>query len=80
MRRNERLLFFEESYIDERIDVILLSGGSAKLPGLVPFIAQVSGKETQMANPWVGITKDTRFTVLNSEGCIFSVAVGLALR
>lgn len=74
------IAFFEETYKDERIDVILLSGGSAKLPGLVPFIAQTSGKETQMANPWVGITKDIRFSVLNNEGCVFSVAVGLALR
>jgi type IV pilus assembly protein PilM len=72
--------FFEEKQKGDHIEAILLSGGSAKLPGLVPFIAESLGVEVQIANPWVGITKDNRFSILNSEGPLFSVAVGLALR
>lgn len=74
------IAFFEETYEEEHIDVVLLSGGSAKLPGLVPYLTQIGGKETQLANPWVGITKDIRFSALNTEGPVFSVAVGLAVR
>lgn len=72
--------FFEERQKGDHIEVILLSGGSAKLPGIVPFFAESLGVEVQTANPWVGITKDARFSVLDGEGPLFSVAVGLALR
>jgi Tfp pilus assembly PilM family ATPase len=43
-------------------------------------MAEVLGIEIQMANPWLGIKKDARFAVLNAEGPLFSVAVGLSLR
>jgi len=72
--------FFEESYKNEHIGVILLTGGNAKLPGLIPYIAEHTGIEVQQGNPWVGIRKDARFSVLNAEGPLFAVAIGLALR
>jgi len=72
--------FFEEQYKNEHIGVILLSGGNAKLPGLIPYVAEATGIEVQQGNPWVGIRKDPRFAVLNAEGSLFSVAIGLALR
>jgi len=72
--------FFEESYKNEHIGVILLTGGNAKLPGLIPYIAESTGIEVQQGNPWVGIRKDARFSVLNAEGPLFAVAIGLALR
>jgi type IV pilus assembly protein PilM len=72
--------FFEETFKNEHIGVILLSGGNAKLPGLIPYLAENTGIEVQQGNPWVGIQKDPRFAVLNAEGSLFSVAIGLALR
>jgi len=72
--------FFEESYKNEHIGVMLLTGGNAKLPGLIPYFAEHTGIETQQGNPWVGIRKDPRFAVLNAEGPLFAVAIGLALR
>jgi len=72
--------FFEESYKNEHIGVIILTGGNAKLPGIIPYIAEGTGIEVQQGNPWVGIRKDPRFAVLNQEGAIFAVAIGLALK
>lgn len=74
------LAYYSEKHKDERIETVLLSGGTAKLPGMVVHIAQNIGMETQLANPWVGITKDERFRVLEGEGPTFTVSVGLSLR
>jgi len=74
------LAFYTEKHKDERVEVTLLSGGTAKLPGMVVYIAQNVGVEAQLANPWVGIKRDPRFAVLDKEGPTFTVAVGLALR
>jgi len=72
--------FFEERYKNEHIEAILVSGGGAKLPGLVSYVAQAVGIETQLSNPWVNVQKDLRFSVLDAEGPLFTVAVGLAMR
>lgn len=74
------IAFYQEKYKDERVEPIVLSGGTARLPGMVVYIAENLGIESQLANPWVGIEKDARFAVLDSEGPTFGVAVGLALR
>ncbi len=74
------LAFYTEHHKDEQVEAILLSGGTAKLPGMVVYIAQNVGLEAQLANPWVGIKRDARFSVLDKEGPTFAVAVGLALR
>jgi type IV pilus assembly protein PilM len=72
--------FYQERYPSDRIDVILLSGGTARLPGMVVYMAEQIGVETQLANPWYGIQMDPRFAGLVNEGPVYSVAVGLALK
>lgn len=74
------LAFYAEKHTDDRIETILLSGGTAKLPGMVVYIAQNVGIEAQLANPWVGIVKEERFRVLDGEGPTFTVSVGLSIR
>ncbi len=74
------LAYYGEKHKDERVEVTLLAGGTAKLPGMVVYIAQNVGIEAQLANPWVGIKRDPRFAVLDKEGATFTVSVGLALR
>lgn len=74
------MAFYSEKYKDEHVDTVILSGGTARLPGMVIYMAQALSCEVQLANPWVGIAKDARFNVLNTEGANFSIAVGLALR
>lgn len=72
--------FYQEKYKEERVETLLLTGGTARLPGMVVYIAQNLGIEAQLANPWVGINKEARFNVLDNEGPVFSVAVGLGIR
>lgn len=72
--------FYEEKYKDQHVETVILSGGSSRLPGMVTYLAEALGSEVQLVNPWVGLTRDPRFNVLNSEGPNFCVAVGLALR
>ena len=60
---------------------IVLSGGGAKLPGLVIYLANNLGLEVQEADPWYFVAKDKAIKAkLAVEGAIYSVAVGLALR
>lgn len=72
------LAFYQERYRGDRIELVILSGGTARLPGMTAYMAEHIGIEAQIANPWIGITKDPRFAVLDNEGAIFTVAVGLA--
>lgn len=74
------LAYYAEKHKDDRVETIVLSGGTAKLPGMVVYIAQSVGVEAQLANPWVGITREPRFRVLDGEGPTFAVACGLSLR
>lgn len=74
------ILFYQEHNKNEAVEVILLSGGTARLPGMVLYIAEATGVETQLGNPWVGIRRDQRFAVLDPEGPTFTVSIGLALR
>lgn len=74
------IAFFGEKYANERIEALILSGGSAKLPGIVSYMTEQVNIETQLANPWMGIQKEARFAVLSHEGPLFTVAVGLAMR
>lgn len=74
------IVYFEEKNKDERVDTLLLTGGTAKTPGLVPYFTQVLGLETQLANPWLAVKKDARFNVLDPEAPMFTIAVGLTLR
>ncbi|MBI5621176.1 type IV pilus assembly protein PilM [Candidatus Gottesmanbacteria bacterium] len=72
--------YYQEKFKDEHVGVVVLSGGTAKVPGMVVSMAESLGIEVQLANPWIGITREERFRVLDPEGPVFSVAVGLALR
>ncbi len=74
------LVFYQEKYKEDRVQLVLLSGGTARLPGMVVHLAQSLGVEVQLANPWVGVVRAPRFNVLTAEGPSFCVAVGLALR
>lgn len=60
---------------------VVLSGGGAKLPGLVIYFANGLGLEVQEADPWYFVAKEKSLTnQLAQEAALYSVAVGLALR
>lgn len=60
---------------------IVLTGGGAKLPGLVIYLANNLGLEVQEADPWYFINKDASVSSkLTGIGTNYAVAIGLALR
>lgn len=74
--------YFSERRPNTKLDVILLSGGSSLLPGLVPYFAGELGVETQVGNPFtlVDIDKNPNINLNMAEGSLYSVAMGLAMR
>jgi type IV pilus assembly protein PilM len=74
------IAFYEEKNKNEPIETIMLSGGTARLPGMVVYLAESINFEVQLVNPWIGIIREPRFNVLNAEGPNFCIALGLALR
>lgn len=60
---------------------VVLTGGGARLPGIVIYFASALGLEVQEADPWLYVEKDPSIAnKLVTEGAIYTVAVGLALR
>ena len=72
---------FDAKYPQDGIKRVVLSGGGAKMPGLVVYLANSLGLEVQEADPWYLISKDKALSSkLSVDAPLFSVAVGLALR
>ncbi len=72
---------FEAKYPQNPIKRVVLSGGGAKMPGLVVYLASSLGLEVQEADPWYAITKDkSLISKLSQDAPSYSVACGLALR
>ncbi len=63
-------------------DLLVLSGGGANLPGLAEELTKLLGIEVQVIQPFIKIeTTKTNLTIdLNTEGCRFTLAAGLAMR
>lgn len=63
-------------------DLLVLSGGGANLPGLAEELTKILGIEVQVIQPFIKMdtTKIVLPLDLNTEGCRFSLAVGLAYR
>ncbi len=71
---------FQTKYSDP-IKRIVVSGGGAKMPGLVIYLANILGLEVQEADPWYSIIKEKESIArLAQDAPSYSVAVGLALR
>lgn len=72
---------FETKYPQDPIKRVVLSGGGAKMPGFVIYLANTFGLEVQEADPWYAIAKDkASLSRLAQNAPSYSVAVGLALR
>ena len=68
--------YYVTQFPGESISRILLSGGSAQLPGLIPFIAQDLGVETLIASPFINSTGE----IPQANHTAFTVCMGLILR
>lgn len=65
----------------KEIDKIILTGGSASLPGIVEFFKNELRVGVEIGNPWKKISYDEKLSPKLAEiAPQFSIAVGLALR
>lgn len=72
---------FQTKYPADPVKRIVVSGGGAKMPGFVVYLANFLGLEVQEADPWYSILKEKNSMVkLAQDAPSYSVAVGLALR
>ncbi|OGE19408.1 hypothetical protein A3D83_04790 [Candidatus Daviesbacteria bacterium RIFCSPHIGHO2_02_FULL_41_10] len=72
---------FQTKYPADPVKRIVVSGGGAKMPGFVVYLANFLGLEVQEADPWYSIIKEKdSMTKLSQDAPSYSVAVGLALR
>lgn len=74
--------FYNSRNQDNMVKRIILSGGSANLPGVVVYLASEFGIEVQKGSPWRDIKIPEGFNrdELEDIGPSLSVAIGLALR
>lgn len=71
---------FQAKNVQNPIKRVVLSGGGAKLPGLVIYFANTLGLEIQEADPWYFIAKDKSLASKLVDSAQYTIAVGLALR
>lgn len=71
---------YDAKYTQNPIKRIVLSGGGAKMPGLVIYLANMLVLEVQEADPWFSIAVDKSMMPALSQDGSYSVAAGLALR
>lgn len=75
------LSFYSQKYKTESpIQQILLSGGTAKLPGLNLFFAQQCNVETAIASPWNVLASQSVAKEVIADASDYTIAVGLAMR
>jgi len=78
--RRAMALYLESN--GKAIDLLILSGGGAKLPGLAEELTKILGVEVQVIQPFLKV--DTKQIVLpidlEADGYRFSMAMGLAMR
>ncbi|MDP3998165.1 MAG: type IV pilus assembly protein PilM [bacterium] len=73
--------FYAERHPDTPLRRAVVVGGTAKLPGIMLYLAQSLGLEVQLGDVWQAIEKDQRFaSTLESDGAIFTTVLGLALK
>lgn len=78
--RKAMALFAENG--DQKIQLLVLSGGGAKMPGMAEELTRTLGIEVQVLQPFLKIdtTKIMAPIDLNTEGYRFATATGLAMR
>ena len=84
--RNEISYVFEQYKLQElsdnkHVEKIILTGGSAHLPGMTEFFVSALNLNTYVGDPWarVVVPEDLRL-LLDTVGPSLSIAVGLAMR
>jgi type IV pilus assembly protein PilM len=77
------LEYFQTRYPDDRVDVVLLFGGTALLPNLDRFLSNELGLRVEVGNPLAHLSARPAHLpapYLKQVACLLTVSVGLALR
>ncbi|MCH7541979.1 type IV pilus assembly protein PilM [Patescibacteria group bacterium] len=75
------LAFYATKHPESQVKRVIVTGGTAKLPGLVVYLAEALGLEVQVGNPWEGISMPSQIAKkLTEDATSYAVAVGLALK
>lgn len=76
------MIFYSQKYKDDAlIQQILLSGGTAKLPGLDIFFAENTGIETVIADSWSILASNSVLSQdARNNSLDYTIAIGLAMR
>ena len=75
------ITFYTDKYKNESsISQLLITGGSAMLPGIDSYFVKAIGFETVTGNPWKMLNVHGVPTDMISRGPEFAVAIGLALK
>jgi type IV pilus assembly protein PilM len=75
------IAFYSQKYKDDLpIRQIILSGGTAKLPGIEIFFANNSGIEAAIANPWKVLASQQMPKEILDNASDYTIAVGLAMK
>jgi len=79
--RKAMALFMEDSG-GKKVELMILTGGGANLPGLAEELTKIFGVEVQVAQPFskIDTTKIKTEFNLNIDGCKFALVTGLAIR
>ncbi|OGG37284.1 hypothetical protein A3J20_00385 [Candidatus Gottesmanbacteria bacterium RIFCSPLOWO2_02_FULL_42_29] len=75
------IIYFKEEYLKEEIMTVVISGGTAKLPGLMLATTKNIGINSQVSNPFINIqANETVLNSLTADAPIYTTSVGLALK
>jgi type IV pilus assembly protein PilM len=79
---NRSLQFFYSSSQYHSVDVILLAGGNAMIPGIANLVESAVGVHTEVFNPFIGMSVAPRVNAqaLTGDAPSLVIACGLALR
>ncbi len=75
------LTFYQERHSNQQaINQLILTGATARLPGIDLFFVQNAGLETILISPWVQMGMTDVPKELADNGAEYAIAVGLALK
>jgi type IV pilus assembly protein PilM len=75
------LAFWSSRHQDDSVKRLVVTGGGAKLPGVIPYLTEATSLEGQLGNTWQGVSvNETLLTEIRDDGPFYGVAVGLAMK
>ncbi len=80
MEVKKAFTLYSEKYPNEPLKQIILSGGSAKMPGLATYFTANTGIETAISNPWKLLIPEEVPKDIIENAPEYAVAAGLAMR